>query len=226
MTLLSKTYNPEFSFDAGQMTAVFGAAQVRQSYAAQLASLKAQLPDVPMLLGEFGVPFDLDGGRAYRDGDFSAQIQALDGYYAALDQNLLGGTIWNYTPDNSNQHGDLWNGEDLSIWSLAQGGRGLPAIVRPYACATAGEPLDMQFDLPTRTFRFRFRHDPAVSAPTELFVPELQYEHGYTIAVSDGTYSIDRAAQRVHWAHTPALAEHTLTIRPNSNLATDEAARA
>jgi hypothetical protein len=223
MTLMAKSYKPDFTVDVVNMLPVFGVDEVRAAYQRQLAQLKARLPAVPMLLGEFGLPFDLDGGRAYTDGDFRLHTQALDGYYAALDANLLGGTIWNYTPDNRNAYGDGWNGEDLSIYSPDQrrdpgdvysGGRGLPAIVRPYARATAGEPLHMEFDLPSRTFRYRFRPDAAVQAPTEIFVPRYHYERGFVAEVSAGSYTWDEAAQLLFWQHGSAGAEHALTIRP------------
>lgn len=227
LTLMNKAYNPEFTLDLTTFMPVFGRDEVRGSFASQLGRIKRELPNVPFLLGEFGVPFDLDGGRSYRDGDFSAQTQALDAYFGALDANLIGGTLWNYTPDNDPEHGDQWNGEDLSIFCPVQqgtppggaagldaGGRGLDAVVRPLARATAGEPLVMHFDLASRTFTFTFRHDPAVQAPTEIFVPVHHYGNGSSVEISDGTFTIDVEAQLLRWAHDPAVPEHTLTLRP------------
>ena len=38
----------------------------------------------------------------------------------ALDANLLSFTVWNYCAENSNERGDLWNDEDLSVFSPDQ----------------------------------------------------------------------------------------------------------
>ena len=38
---------------------------------------------------------------------------------------------------------------------------------------------------------------PSITAPTEIFVPNYQYPHGYHVEVSDGTYEIDRAEQSI-----------------------------
>jgi len=58
----------------------------------------------------------VDGGRG--EGDYSSQIRAWDCSLNALDgPNCLNVTMWTYVPDNSHEWGDLWNGEDLSIWS-------------------------------------------------------------------------------------------------------------
>jgi hypothetical protein len=117
----------------------------------------------------------------------------------------------------------MWNDEDFSIFSRDQqdnpqdinsGGRGLPAIVRPYARQIAGEPLSMHFDLPTRTFELEFRHDAAVTVPTEIFVPEYQYPAGYAVELSDGTYQVDRPAQTLLVQHTLARPTHTVRLRP------------
>lgn len=60
----------------------------------------------------------MDKKRAYRDGDYTNQVRALDASLNACDgDNMLSYTIWNYCSDNSHKWGDLWNGEDLSIWS-------------------------------------------------------------------------------------------------------------
>jgi hypothetical protein len=66
------------------------------------------------------------GTTGKADGDSSnttytavseAQLRAMDVNMSALERNLLNFTLWNYCPDNSNNWGDNWNGEDLSLWS-------------------------------------------------------------------------------------------------------------
>jgi hypothetical protein len=176
---------------------------------------------VPTLVGEFGSPLNLHNGMAYRTGDFSRQIEALDASYQALDANVLNGTVWNYTADNDNRWGDHWNNEDYSIFSrdqqddpedLDSGGRALAAVVRPYPRRTAGEPLRLAFDVHHGIFEYEFVHDPEVSAPSEVFVPHLHYPHGYTVAVSDGTYETRAAEQMLVYRHSPSRTVHTIRI--------------
>ena len=152
--LTAKRFLPFLAYDWRSGKLVVGKSAVRRSMAAQLAHLKRgaaqRMEGAPVLLGEFGIPFDLDHGRAYRTGDFRAQVAALERSFRAIEANLLDCAIWNYAADNTNARGDLWNGEDLSIFSRDQqddpmdpdsGGRGLRALVRPYPRATAGTPL-------------------------------------------------------------------------------------
>jgi hypothetical protein len=227
LTVLTKRFIPLLGvdFDTGQI--VLGRKRAQRSFEAQMARLKAEamehLGGVPVVVGEFGIPFDLQGGRAYRTGDFSQQAQAMDRTWRALEANLLSGTLWNYTADNDNRYGDQWNDEDLSIFSRDQqadpadinsGGRALEATVRPYARATAGEPLAMSFDYRHRLFEFSFRHDPNVEAPTELYVPNLHYSDGYRVEVSDGEYEVDEEAQVLRYRHGSAQAIHQIRIGP------------
>jgi hypothetical protein len=151
------------------------------------------------------------------------QLKALDRSFRAFEDALMSGALWNYTADNTNAHGDLWNDEDLSIFSRDQqrdpndihsGGRALGAVVRPYARATAGEPLRMRFDRRRRTFDFEFRHTPRLSAPTELFVPDYQYPDGYTVAMSDGRCETRPETQTLIYYHTTERDVHTLHIKP------------
>jgi hypothetical protein len=72
----------------------------------------------------------------------------------------------------------------------------------------------MAFDLKRRTFDFVFQHDPTVTAPTEIFVPELQYPDGYEAEVSDGEYEVDRSAQTLVYRHSMAQAIHRIRVRP------------
>ncbi len=227
MTLFTKSFNPWLGVDTtGEKTKlVVGPGKVRKSFADQLGQIKrmaqTRLGGVPTLLGEFGIPFDLNGKRAYRSGNFSKQAQALDASFCALEANLLSGTLWNYTADNTNAHGDQWNEEDLSIFSRDQqtdpedinsGGRALEAGVRPYAVATAGEPLAMSFDRKRKLFVFEFRHDPAIREPSEFYVPNLQYPRGYRVILSDGEYWVDRENQRMVYRHTFTREVHRVEI--------------
>ena len=211
-TLFLKNFNRFFNFEATRQNFrfVLGPGNVQSMFDEQLEHLKSNarrhMNNIPVLVGEFGVPMDINDGAAYQNGDFSAQVTALNMYYNALDANLLNATLWNYTADNTNEHGDGWNGEDLSIFSRDQqndpndinsGGRALAAVVRPYPVATAGEPLEMSFDLDTRTFRYVWQLDPTIDAATVIFVPRLQYPKTYTVEGDLGLiFEPDTAAQR------------------------------
>ncbi|MCX7706990.1 MAG: cellulase family glycosylhydrolase [Anaerolineae bacterium] len=225
--LMTKHFSPFLAVDVRTRRPVFLPGPIRRSFGAQLADLRreGEMAGMPVLLGEFGIPFDLNEKEAYRTGDFSVQIRALDRSFRAVEDNLLSCTLWNYTADNTDACGDGWNGEDFSIFSRDQqdnpsdinsGGRALRAAVRPYPRAVAGEPLRMAFDLRRRVFEFEFRHDPQVAAPTEIFVPVLQYPEGYRVEVSDGTFEKDSARQVLVYRHDPEQRQHIITISPMS----------
>jgi hypothetical protein len=226
MTLLTKNFIPFLSVDTSTGKLVLGRKRVRHSFAKQLAHIKRWAVEgmngVPTLIGEVGIPFDMKDKKSYRTGDFSLQVKALDASIQALEANLLSFTLWNYTADNTNQRGDQWNDEDLSIFSRDQqsdpddinsGGRALEAAVRPYAHKIAGEPLRMAFDIGKRTFEFEFRHDPHVDASTEIFVPNFQYPDGYAVEVSDGTYTVDRENQTLLYQHSAERKVHHVRLR-------------
>ncbi len=213
--LMSKRFSSWVAADAHTQKPVFLPGPIRRSFATQLARLKrgGEEAGMPVLLGEFGIPFDLEGDP----------IKALDRSFRAVEDNLLSCTLWNYTPDNTRAHGDAWNGEDLSIFSregqddpgdINSGGRGLRAVVRPYPRATAGEPLRVAFDIRRRIFEFEFRHDPDINAATEIFVPVLQYLDGYQVEVSDGAAEKEPARQVLIYRHDPERREHWLRISP------------
>ncbi|CAG0930414.1 hypothetical protein TFLX_01724 [Thermoflexales bacterium] len=227
LTIYFKQYWAFLAADPITQKFVLGNRRARRMFVQQLRNIKQWSADgmdeVPTLIGEFGLPFDLGKKQAYRTGKYEAHVHALDAYFTALDANLLNWTLWNYTPDNTNARGDCWNDEDFSIFSRDQqtnpqdihsGGRALEAVVRPYARAIAGEPLRMSFDRKTRHFELEFRHAAQVSAPTEIFVPNYQYPHGYQVIVSDGACEIDRVGQLVFYQHSHAREVHSLRVIP------------
>jgi hypothetical protein len=225
LALVLKKYFSFIGADAERRKLVIGKRRVRESFKEQLGRYKrrarAELGGVPVLIGEIGISFDLDRGRAYRTGNFKKQIKAMDRSLQAAEGSLLGYAIWNYTPDNSHLYGDGWNGEDLSIFSRDQridpadinsGGRALEAVIRPYPPATAGIPLELSFDYQTGYFKYTFRHIDSITEPTEIFVPEFQYPNGFGVEISDGVYSIDAENQIIKYLHSKTRQEHTLLI--------------
>jgi hypothetical protein len=227
LTVFFKRLVPFLGVDFRTGKLAWGPRGVDRSFAAQLAKVRAEASErmagVPTLIGEFGIPFDLDHGRAYRTGSFRRQVRAMDRSFRPLEANLLSGTLWNYTADNDNRRGDQWNGEDFSVFSLDRqdgaagpdsGGRALEAVVRPYARAVAGLPLKMSYDIRRRAFELIFRHDPAVQAPTEIYVPSLHYPRGYRAEVSDGEFEVRDVEQVLLYRHGTARLEHWLRLRP------------
>jgi hypothetical protein len=209
---------------------LLGAGTIKKSFAEQFGEFviraRRDMGGVPVLVGETGIPFDMVHKRAYANGDFSGQIKALDRTMQALEANLLNFTLWNYTPDNTNERGDQWNDEDLSLYSRDQrknpddihsGGRALQAAIRPYPTATAGELLKMHYDAKNRVFEMSFRDDPAVSAPTEVFVPGYAYPNGCTITVSDGSFELNRETQTGVYRCDPKNEIHTIKISPEND---------
>jgi hypothetical protein len=228
LTLFTKNFRSWITLDHATSKAVIRKKKVRQTFIKQIAQAirisKEQMTNVPTIIGEVGIPFDMKNKRAYQTGDFSLQIRALDATMRALEANLVSFTLWNYTADNNNERGDQWNDEDLSIFSRDQqigsgdiydGGRALRAAVRPYVRKVAGKPLRMSFYIKRRVFEFEFQHDASVTAYTELFIPHYQYPVGFQVAVSDGDYEIDEETQTLVYRHSESQAIHHITVREN-----------
>ena len=70
----------------------------------------------------------------------------------------------------------------------------------------------MRFDRARGRFTFRFRHDSAITEPTELYVPNSQFPAGYTVEVSDGEYEILPDEQRVLYRHSERDEPHEIRI--------------
>lgn len=191
-----------------------GPAAIEAGYLADLSILKRAGDGLnggaPTLIGECGVAFDMNDADAFaawaggaRDPSiWSAQSKALELMYNAMDSLLISSTQWNYTVTNRNDAmvGDGWNQEDLSIWSADQvtdpsdpdsGGRALEGFCRPYVRAAQGRLVSQAFDRETGRFEATVDIDSAIDAPTEIYVPALQYPHGFTMEGGPGSAKLE-----------------------------------
>ncbi len=210
------------NFDTYTNKLVLGKKNVRNMFIRQLGIIKSISNDIhggiPTLIGEFGLPFNLNNGEAYQklknkpEIAWKKHIKLLTMYYNALDANLLHATQWNYTADNCNKWGDLWNLEDLSIFSRDQqlnssninsGGRAIAGFCRPHFIHCAGFPLKMEFNFEDKKFYFEFDGDSSIKSPTIIFVPRIQYPDGYDIEVFGGEIDkrVDKQLVFIHIKH-------------------------
>jgi len=202
-TLATKRFIPWIAI--GGEGFVFGKQNVRHLFNDRMASLKRttaeHLGERPTILGEFGVPLDLNEGEAFNTSDFDDQIAALNINLESVENNLSGYALWNYTADNTNERGDQWNGENLSVFSLSQqtdpsdinsGGRALEAVVRPYAYKVAGNITEHQYFSKEKTFLLRFTLDVTIGLPTEIFLPELHFGEGFEVYTNISKLAFDK----------------------------------
>ncbi|TFK63854.1 glycoside hydrolase [Pluteus cervinus] len=88
--------------------------------------------EYPTVIGEIGIPYDMDSKRSYGytnngkfRGDYEKQERAMDCSLNAADGGVgVGYTIWTYVAGDEYEGGDGWewgdgwNGEDLSLWNV------------------------------------------------------------------------------------------------------------
>jgi len=174
LALFTKQFRPWFTININRMKLILGRKKVQAYFNECLAKgvkwSREKMNNIPCLLGEFGLPFDMNKRRAFADGNYSPHEEALSMYYNAVDANLLHSTIWNYTADNTHETGDGWNDEDLSIFSEGKE-RAAAGWKRPYPMATAGDPLSINWNHKRGIFRYRYTADRSIAAPTVIYLP-------------------------------------------------------
>ncbi|KAH9921814.1 glycoside hydrolase superfamily [Fomitopsis serialis] len=146
----------------------------RDNFALQIQNIVEagyrSLGERPVIIGECGIPMDMNKGEAFKTDRWQWQTCMMDAMLTALDRALIGFTLWNYNPDNEDHTGDDWNGENFSWFSrrraltgmwldhaqasptLDNGARILRAFVRPYPAKTAGIPIDFSYEMNTGAF--------------------------------------------------------------------------
>ncbi|KAF2858864.1 glycoside hydrolase family 5 protein [Piedraia hortae CBS 480.64] len=209
ITLITKKWNRIWNIDVlgilrGRYSSPafaikLGETAIRNCLKDQLSRLREEgeefMGNHPCVFSEIGIPFDMDDNYAYKTGDYSSQVAAIDANSYAVEGSMVAGMMWwNYTAGNSHFWGDNWNGEDLSIYCeddhgptrslspdsnkssefssstmemlpFSERSRGTEASIRPYPVATHGDISSYGFDLRKTTFTLTLTAKS--STPTE-----------------------------------------------------------
>jgi hypothetical protein len=248
VTLFTRTFRSHVSINTQNHRPVFGSRNIVKLHVSQLGEIKQlgreKMDNAPTLIGETGIPYDMIekfGTKIirrlssksiinFRDTS-SQQLAAMNHTMVCLEKNLLSFTLWNYTSDHSNSAGDVWNGEDLSIYSedhkcgldntdpcyIYDGLRAARAFVRPYAQYVTGAPVVNEFDMNKGEFLLVYKANGIEykNVPSEIFVPKLwcSKKGDMKVTVSDGRYEVEENEDwhTVKYWETSAV-EHTLKI--------------
>ncbi|KAJ2925710.1 hypothetical protein H1R20_g11384, partial [Candolleomyces eurysporus] len=151
----------------------WGQKGARDNYSVQMANIVKHAREslgeatTPVIIGECGIPMDMNKKEAFETGEFKWQARMMDAMMTALERSFVGFTLWNYNPDNTDLYGDDWNGENFSWFSrnralpasllgyeqddatLDNGGRILSSVVRPYPAKTCGVPVRFEYEVTT-----------------------------------------------------------------------------
>ncbi|KAI4109200.1 MAG: hypothetical protein L6R37_000631 [Teloschistes peruensis] len=133
VTLMMKKWNPYWNVDVfgllrgRYLSPAFaikvGETAIRNCLRDQLTAIRREgieyMGNHPCIFTEIGIPYDMDDKYAYKTGDYSSQSAAMDANHFALEGcGANGYALWVYVAMNNHEWGDLWNGEDLSIFSI------------------------------------------------------------------------------------------------------------
>ncbi|MFN8105133.1 MAG: cellulase family glycosylhydrolase [Acidimicrobiia bacterium] len=142
----------------------------------------------------------LRGARSYSDGvgagwlvtEYGASnlIDGIDDEADIFDREFVGWQYWEWK-----NWGDPTTHKDARLVEDDTG----PVVLRPkvdvlertYARRIAGVPRHHSFDAATASFRLTYTPNPAISSPTEIWLPlERHYPHGYAVTVAGATWRV------------------------------------
>ncbi len=111
LTLMTKKWSQLYNVDvlgllrkeylSPMFAVVLGEKAIRDCLKKQLSQIRQEgleyMGEVPCLMTEIGIPYDMNNSQAYNDGDYSSQIHAMDANHYALEGAGLSFTWWTYT---------------------------------------------------------------------------------------------------------------------------------
>jgi hypothetical protein len=186
--LRGRYWHPAFAIKLGE-TAIRNC--FRDQHAAMRQEGLDRMGNHPCIMTEFGIPYDMDDKHAYKTGDYSSQSAAMDANHFGVEAaGLEGYTLWLYNASNTHERGDLWNGEDLSIFSSDD--KPLPVSALPNtsdpatsstSLSSSGQKKEVDDgDSVTPANLRRSLTNPSISSEATSRNPELTVAPGYRAA--------------------------------------------
>ena len=165
----------------------------REAIAANVKGLRdeADALGAALVLGEYG-------GQAAHPGI----SEYMDAVYAAAASQHAGALYWEWT-----------QGSGYALVAADGGVKpGLhEAVVRPYPERTAGTPVELSFEPVGRVFRYRWRPDPQVQAPTLISIPSGTWPGGFDATCTGCEAKAEGLRLRLT---SSGAGEATLELRP------------
>jgi endoglycosylceramidase len=157
----------------------------------------------------------------------SNSVPLLQRMVAEADQHMVGWSYWAYE-DCCGSSGAIV--KDATLDPEAPGNLNLPvlqALVEPYPQLVSGTPRSWSFDPNSHEFTFQYStrgldgHQFPAGSKTEVFVPQLQYPHGYHATVTGARIASQPAAGHLVLCSRPSASAVTVTVNPASGGTTD-----
>jgi hypothetical protein len=182
----------------------------------------------PTVVGEFGTYYNFGGIEKAMAQDYEVSSVILDNYFEAYESMFLHHILWCYSSENTKAVGEGWNNEDFSLLGPDGQPRSALAYSRPYPRCLSGKPVSLHFysdyhyydpdpyvPVPRHDFEVTFKTHQT-EAPSEIFVPRIQYPEGFYVYPSDGhcTYDPDRYILYYYPHKTDPGTVHSLRLRP------------
>jgi endoglycosylceramidase len=155
------------------------------------------------------------GGPGWLLTEFGATTDTADlaRITADADANLIGWIYWQWInyPDPTGSHSSaLWPPRKATPSQL-------DVLAQAYPSAVAGTPTSLSFDPQTATLQFRYRSNPAITAPTVIVVPvSTHYPHGYCLRVEGARLTSRPDATRADIENGPKPADVSVSLTPGS----------
>lgn len=155
------------------------------------------------------------GGPGWLLTEFGATTDTTDlaRVTSDADADLVGWIYWQWInyPDPTGSHSSaLWPPRKATASQL-------DVLAQAYPSAVAGTPTSLSFDPETGTLQFRYRSNPAITAPTVIVVPaSTHYPHGYCLRVEGARVTSRPDATRVDIENGPTAADASVSLTPGS----------